>query len=250
MAAAPDSCAPHGRAAEDCAAEDCAAGDYAAGASSRGRGPSVAGPAGAALAAIDAATSTLAGLLTAGDVAGGQLAGLAEALHAAAARLSGAHLAALAAVRAAHAAGHPDALPPGPATPAAWLASTHRLTGTTAAGMGRDADWLAAHPATAAALTAGDITVAHVSALRQVSARTPARRAAFAGAEDLFVELARHADPAVLRRALAAWADNIDPVPADDDADAAHARRRVFLTPTTDGWDLSGHLPGPLGAEL
>ncbi|TXH44049.1 MAG: hypothetical protein E6Q90_05140, partial [Actinobacteria bacterium] len=96
----------------------------------------VAGPAGAALAAIDAATSTLAGLLTAGDVAGGELAGLAEALHAAAARLSGAHLAALAAVRAAHAAGHPDALPPGPATPAAWLAATHRLTGTTAAGPG------------------------------------------------------------------------------------------------------------------
>ncbi|MFM2437350.1 MAG: putative nucleic acid binding and endonuclease domain, partial [Actinomycetota bacterium] len=210
----------------------------------------MASPARDALAAIDTATGMLAGLLADGQVDSGALAGLAEALHTAVTRLQGTHLAAVAAVRAAAAAADPAALPPGPATAAAWLTSSHRLAPGAASGLGRDADWLAEHPASAAALAAGDIAVAHVTVMRQISGRTPARRGAFAGAEDLFVELARRADAAVLRRAMNAWAANIDPVPTDDDAEDAHSRRRVFLTPVADGWDLSGYLPAALGAEL
>ena len=217
------------------------------GASSCGRGPSVAGPAGPRWRRSTPPPARWPACSPPGTWPAG--ARLAEALHAAAARLSGAHLAALAAVRAAHAAGHPRRPPAGPGHTRAWLASTHRLTGTTAAGMGRDADWLAAHPATAAALTAGDITVAHVSALRQVSARTPPAAPRSPAPRTSSSRLARHADPPCSAAPLAAWADNIDPVPADDDADAAHARRRVFPHPCDAGTSPATS-PAPFAPRL
>lgn len=132
----------------------------------------------------------------------------------------------------------------------AWLASSHLVSGVKASQLVQLGIWLGDHDEASAAFATGDVSAAHLSVMRSVSERNRSRREAFAECEGLFVELARHADPSVLRRAMNAWADNVDPDTGDDDADRAYEERRFFLTPVADGWELAGHLPGVMGAEL
>lgn len=203
-----------------------------------------AGPAFDAVARIAEAIGDLQELLSCHQVPAADLAELTVLLNTIDNRIEATHLAALEQVRAC------DAIPPGPATVASWLSFSHNMTGNRAGMLRHTASWLDAHPLTAEALAAGHISLAHVTVLRQVSERNEARRAAFIDHEPIFVELAHRADPSVLARAMNAWADNLDPDPADADADAAYARRRFYLSPLADGWELGGHLPDVLGAEL
>ena len=132
----------------------------------------------------------------------------------------------------------------------AWLRHTHRVPRREAGRLAAAAAWLGEHPAVAERLAAGDLLLEHADAMRRVSQRTPRRREAFAEFEGLLIEAALHADADRFAQIMAAWGDAVDAQGADDDADAAHGRRRVHLAPVADGWDLRGWLPAALGAEL
>lgn len=165
-------------------------------------------------------------------------------LHALAVRVQAAHMATVGQVIAA------GAIPPGSATANAWLADSHHLDADRSGRIRKNAVWLAEHPATAAALAGGSITLDHVTAIRVVADANGHRREAFAEFEPLVVEAAALADPRHVGRIMAIWAENVDPDTADDDADAAYSRRRVHLSEVGEGWSLRGWLPGVIGAEL
>ena len=197
-----------------------------------------------ALAAIDEQVSAVLGLLDRQQVALADVPEVAVRLHTVQNRVQAGHLAAVGQVSAG------GVLPPGPLTVTGWLRASHRLTPRAAGLLTHTATWLAEHPLTFEALAAGAITVAHVTVMRKVSQANQARREAFAAVEATFVELAAQADPVLLRQVLDAWAVNVDPDTADEDADTAHAKRRLFLSPVADGWELDGWLPNLAGAEL
>ena len=209
-----------------------------------GAGPSGVGPVFDALAAIDEHISAVLGLLDRQQVALADVPEVAVRLHTVQNRVQAGHLAAVGQVSAG------GVLPPGPLTVTGWLRASHRLTPRAAGLLTHTAAWLAEHPLTFEALAAGAITVAHVTVMRKVSQANQARREAFAAVEATFVELAAQADPMLLRQVLDAWAVNVDPDTADEDADAAHAKRRLYLSPVADGWELDGWLPNLAGAEL
>ena len=200
------------------------------------------GPAFDALARARAAVADLRDALE--GVAASDLAELTEQVHTLGTMVTDAHLRSLGLTMAA------AALPPGPIGVRAWLRHTHRVPRREAGRLAAAAAWLGEHPAVAERLAAGELLLEHADAMRRVSQRTPRRREAFAEFEGLLIEAARHADADRFAQIMAAWGDAVDAQGADDDADAAHGRRRVHLAPVADGWDLRGWLPAALGAEL
>ncbi|MFM2438387.1 MAG: hypothetical protein RLZ55_1206 [Actinomycetota bacterium] len=202
------------------------------------------GPAFDLLADLDEAAAQLHQALADGPTAPTDLPELAERLNTVITRLQAAHHTAVGQVAAS------GELPPGPLTVDAWLGASHRLDRGRAGRLRRNAVWLAEHPRTAAAYSAGRITDAHVSAIRVVAQASPARRNAFPAFEPLVLDAAIHADPRLVARIMATWAETVDPDSSGEDADAAYERRRLHLSEVGDGWDLRGWLPEVLGAEL
>ena len=131
-----------------------------------------------------------------------------------------------------------------------WLRHTHLLSTPHARDCARTARWLPHQPAVAQALADGDITGAHVQAIRRVATSSTKRAAAFGAVAADFVEVARHTDTDTLGRALRSWADAVDEKTTNRDSRRDHEQRRVFLAPVGDGWDLTGWLPATDGAEL
>jgi hypothetical protein len=76
---------------------------------------------------------------------------------------------------------------------------------------------------TAAALTAGEISVAHASALTHGTSDLPTQVAA--EAEPVLLEAARRMDPPRLRRVLGHLQQVADPDGADRDSERRHGRR-------------------------
>jgi hypothetical protein len=127
-------------------------------------------------------------------------------------------------------------------TTASWLADSDNTSVEDARHDVRLARRLRTMPATAAALAAGDISVAH--ALRLASLNAPDTAAAFADAEDFLVGQARTMRWPDFTKALAYWLR----LARDDDPDpdkADHERRHVSLH---DGLRGTGVLTGELAA--
>ena len=131
-----------------------------------------------------------------------------------------------------------------------WLRHTHLLSSFHARDCARTARWLRHQPVVAQALADGDINDSQVQAMRRVATSSTKRAAAFPGVAADFVEVARNTDSEVLGRALRSWADAVDEKATNRDSSRDHERRRVFLSPVGDGWDLKGWLPSADGAEL
>lgn len=131
-----------------------------------------------------------------------------------------------------------------------WLRHTQLLSPFHARECARTSRWLRHQPVVATALANGDINDTHVQAMRRVVTSSTKRAAAFADVAAQFVEVARNADSDVLGRALRSWADAVDESAGNRGSGRDHQRRRVFLSPVGDGWDLKGWLPAAEGAEL
>lgn len=132
----------------------------------------------------------------------------------------------------------------------AWLRHTHLLGSRGANRVSRTARWLSGQPVVAAALGDGEISEAHVQAMRVVVTASPARAAAFGEVAAEFVTIARNADAEYLGRLLRSWGDVVDENASDADARRSHEKRGIFLSPVAGGWDVRGWLSEADGAEL
>jgi Domain of unknown function (DUF222) len=118
---------------------------------------------------------------------------------------------------------------------ASWLRSRLRMGAGAAAGCVRTARALFRGPlaATATALTAGELSVAHASVLASGTQELPEQ--VTVEAEPVLVEAAGRLDPPRLRRVLGHLQHVADPQGADDRAERRHARRGLWLAPTWEG---------------
>jgi hypothetical protein len=129
---------------------------------------------------------------------------------------------------------------------AAWLRNRLRMGAGVAAGSVRTARALFRGPlvATAAALTAGEISPAHASVLAHGTHDLPQH--VTAEAEPVLVEAAGRLDPPRLRRVLGHLRLVTDPDGADHRAERLHERRGVWLSAT---WEGMVAIEGLLEAE-
>ncbi|HJU01016.1 MAG TPA: DUF222 domain-containing protein, partial [Actinomycetes bacterium] len=123
---------------------------------------------------------------------------------------------------------------PAPST-ASWLRNRLRLGVGSARSRVRTARALFGGPLTqtAAALTAGVISLAHAQVIAD-GTRELAPHVQL-DADPVLAELARHQDPAGLRRAVDQLGEVADPDRAHDQAARHHERRGLWLSPTWDG---------------
>jgi Domain of unknown function (DUF222) len=208
---------------------------------------SVGGPAG--LAAVAADLQTLAAQEVEGLSDGAraqrilQLQGLAD-------RLDGHRLAELAEVDARGAAGAEDGVPAG--STAGWLRNRLRLSaGAAAHSLVRTARALFGGPlaATAQALVAGEVSLAHAQVLAHGTQELPDHLAA--EAEPVLLDAARRLDPSRLRQAVAHLRLVADPEGADAQAERRHQRRGLWWSATFDGMvALQGLLDPEAGQTL
>jgi Domain of unknown function (DUF222)/HNH endonuclease len=164
-------------------------------------------------------------------------------------RLEGHWLSELAAVDAGGAAGAEQGTP-APST-AGWLRARLRMGAGAAASAVRTARALFRGPlaATAAALTAGELSPAHASVLAAGTQELAAHLTT--EAEPVLVEAARQLDPPRLRRVVAHLCVVADPDSERDRAERQHQRRGVWLTPTWEGMvALDGLLEPEAGQTL
>jgi hypothetical protein len=127
---------------------------------------------------------------------------------------------------------------------ARWLAERTRLGAGPAAGMVHQARALHQHlPATRQALAEGQISAGHAGAVAQVVRLVGVQHAV--AAEPVLLELARRADPSVVRRAAAHLHAVLDPDGAQAALDRVHGNRGVTLS-VTQG---RAYLHGVLDAE-
>jgi hypothetical protein len=148
-------------------------------------------------------------------------------------RLEGQWLKELAAVDGRGAAGAEQGVQVG--STAAWLRHRLRLGAGAASSSVRTARALFGGPltATANALRAGEISVAHAAVLAHGTHDLPAH--VTAEAEPVLVEAAGRLDPPRLRRVLGHLQQVADPEGADREGERRHARRGVWLAPTWEG---------------
>lgn len=196
------------------------------------------------LAVAREAIRAMLATVTGGTVPVSELAEATVALHELDSQLRATHAAALQQTVTA------NAIPDWSASPTAWVRHSHRLDADRAASAVRNSAWLAKHDATRAAFEAGDVGFDHITAIRCVADASARRRAAFAKSEHLLLNAARNADPARTARFLKWWSDAVDATDGDNDAAEAYAKRKLFLSPVGDGWDIRGYLPAVEGAEL
>ncbi len=121
-----------------------------------------------------------------------------------------------------------------------WLRGFCRLSPVEAARRTGVAGGMRELPQLAAALCDGAISVPHAREI--VATITPLRRQAAAAAglsleeaERVLVDAARVLDPARCRVVGARWAHAVDPLGAVQDAQSAHAARRLYVSRTFDG---------------
>ncbi|HEV3465363.1 MAG TPA: DUF222 domain-containing protein, partial [Actinomycetota bacterium] len=164
-------------------------------------------------------------------------------------RLEGQWLKVLAAVDARGAAGAEDGVEVG--STAAWLRSRLRMGAGTAASSVRTARALFRGPLveTAAALTTGELPVAHAIVLTSGIRELPDHLTV--EAEPLLLEAARRLDPPRLRRAIEHLRLVADPDGADHTTERRHDRRGVWLAPTWEGMvAIDGLLEAEAGQTL
>jgi Domain of unknown function (DUF222)/HNH endonuclease len=137
------------------------------------------------------------------------------------------------------------------ASTASWLRGRLRMGAGAASSMVRTARALFRGPlaATAEALTAGELSVAHAQVLaagtQQLAAPTAAE------AEPVLVEAAGRLDPPRLRRVLGHLQQVADPEGAEGRAERLHQRRGVWLTQTWEGMvAINGLLEPEAGQTL
>jgi Domain of unknown function (DUF222) len=118
---------------------------------------------------------------------------------------------------------------------AAWLRGRLQLGAGAAASLARTARALFRGPltATAAALTNGQISVAHAAVVAHGTDALPTQVAA--EAEPVLLAAARRLDPPRLRRVLGHLQQVADPDGTDGQGERRHARRGVWLAPTWEG---------------
>jgi hypothetical protein len=136
------------------------------------------------------------------------------------------------------------------ASTASWLRGRLHLGASAASSCLRTARALFRGPLTetAQALTAGEISAAHASALAHGTGDLPdhVRREA----EPVLVEAARRLDPPRLRRLVAHLQQATDPEAADAQAQRRHERRGLWLAPTLDGDIALQGLLDPEGGHI
>jgi Domain of unknown function (DUF222)/HNH endonuclease len=169
-----------------------------------------------------------------------QLAAALLALHRAASRLAAAKARLTAAFDARRCWAHD-----GSTSAAAWLGRHRRVPGEQARAEVRLARRLRTMPATAAALAAGDITVAHAQRLASLN-RPPLERA-FAESEALLVNQATTLPWAGFARAAAYWRQLAEPDGVEAEAAHDESLRRVHLSPGLTGTGVLDGLLTPLG---
>jgi uncharacterized protein DUF222/HNH endonuclease len=190
------------------------------------------------------------------DLAAGDLDGLSDAVRAERVlalrrlldRLEGHWLGELAAVDARGAAGADQGQQA--ASTAAWLRNRLRMGAGAAAGSVRTARALFRGPlaATAAALTAGEISPAHASVLAHGTHDLPQH--VTAEAEPVLLEAAGRLDPPRLRRVLGHLQVVADPEAAGRTSEHRHQRRGVWLAATWEGMVAVEGLLEPEAGQL
>jgi Domain of unknown function (DUF222)/HNH endonuclease len=133
---------------------------------------------------------------------------------------------------------------------AAWLRGRLRLGAEAAAGFVRTARALFRGPltGTAAALTAGEISVAHANVLARGTQDLPAHVAR--EAEPVLLEAAGRLDPPRLRRVIGHLQQVTDPDGASSEAERRHGRRGVWVAPTLEGMVALQGLLDPEGGQV
>ncbi len=136
----------------------------------------------------------------------------------------------------------------GATSTAGWLHWRCRLGGRDAVDTVRCARRLAdALPATSAALSDGEISRRHAGVLSAASTDLP--DPVVAAAEPALLAAARHLDPDQLRRVAKHWRHSVDAELALTDANRAHDRRYLHLSPGLDGLiAIDGLLDAEAGA--
>lgn len=131
-----------------------------------------------------------------------------------------------------------------------WLRWRCRLGGRDAVGTVRTARRLAdALPATTAALGAGEISRRHADVLSAASVDLPDE--VVSSAEPTLLEAARRFDPDQLRRVAKHWRHTVDADRSLTNANAAHNRRYLHLSPVLDGLiAIDGLLDADAGASV
>lgn len=165
-----------------------------------------------------------------GELAHDSLTGLVVALRRAQARLESAVLTAVGEVDARGSHVHDGAL-----TPGAWLRMVARVTPHEASATVRTARVLRSGvlPATAAALSAGEISAAHAQVIGKAVGDAPAGAAALIEPEALAA--ARTADLRAVAGVMRAFQHALDPDGAEEAAVRRYQRRGLTLAPTLDG---------------
>lgn len=173
-------------------------------------------------------------------------------LHTQANRLAGVQVAVVGAVDTREAYGADGAV-----TAASWVRARIGCNPGAAAAQVTAARRLRQLPEVSAALSDGRISWAHVVEITR--AAIPARMATIQAAEHTLVELAEHAQPRDVRRAVALLRDVADPDGSDptdgdgdgDGGDGRDLRRGAWLTPGIDGlWELQATLDTLAGEAL
>jgi Domain of unknown function (DUF222) len=156
-----------------------------------------------------------------------------QALQQLASRLEGQWLKELADLDACGAAGA-DQDQPAPST-AGWLRNRLHMGANAAHSAVRTARALfrGPLPRTAAALVAGELSVAHAKAVVDGTNHLPDHITT--AAEPVLLEAARHLDPPQLRRLVGHLCQVADPDGAGEAAERRHQQRRLWLSPTFDG---------------
>ena len=105
-------------------------------------------------------------------------------------------------------------------------------------------------PLLAAAMSGGEVSLAHVRIAARAADANPARRAAFGAAEAILADAARSLDPAQFAVVVQRWAAAVDPEGAAAQDLDAFRRRYLHASPVGDGVAVDGFLPPEAGAAL
>ena len=153
----------------------------------------------------------------------------------------------LAAVGAFDAAG--DAALDGAASTAAWMRHRLHLAPGTARSHVRTARRIRELPVMSAALSAGEVSAAHVAVVTAAMDNSPARAATIAEAEPIFTTAAKECDPVELGRVVRRWAHTVDPLDELAAEREQHHQRRLSISRTFAGAvAIEGMLPPEAGA--
>lgn len=131
-----------------------------------------------------------------------------------------------------------------------FLRRQHTLDHQQAKADVRAADAFAEFPVIAQAAHSGSISRDKIDAIVAAGTRTAKRKDAFELAAPMFTKLAETTSPAVLRRTLNAWADQVDAESISRDEDAVHRERYLHVTQSRGGVKLDGFFGNEQGMKV